>query len=105
MAEASAARFNRFSRGGIVGQAEAGVPRDRIRRSALKQDGTPASLRAIDAVIAKARAEPAWEGLDSSAGGRPRELHADEVQGLKDLIHAEVGLARVTIPYCRKRLA
>ena len=104
MAEASAARFHRFSRGRIVGQAEAGVPRDRIRRSVLKKDGTPASLRAIDAVLAKARADPTWEGLDSSAGGRPRELCADEVQGLKDLIHAEVGLARVTIPYCRKRL-
>ena len=104
MAEASAARFNRFSRGRIVGQAEAGVPRDRIRSNVLKKDGTPASLRAIDAVLAKARADPTWEGLDSSAGGRPRELCADEVQGLKDLIHAEVGLARVTIPYCRKRL-
>ena len=67
MAEASAARFNRFSRGRIVGQAKAGVPRDRIRRSVLKKDGTPASLRAIDAVLAKARADPEWEGLDSGA--------------------------------------
>ena len=61
MAEASAARFHRFSRGRIAGQAEAGVPRDRIRRSALKQDGTPASLRAVSAVFAKARADPEWK--------------------------------------------
>ena len=67
VAEASAARFNLFSRGRIVGQAEAGVPRDRIRRSVLKKDGTPASLRAIKAVLAKARADPEWEGLDSGA--------------------------------------
>ena len=67
MAEASAARFNCFSRGRIVGQAEASVPRDRIRRSVLKKDGTPASLRAIEAVLAKARADPEWEGLDSGA--------------------------------------
>ena len=67
MAEASAARFDRFSRGRIVGQAEADVPRDRIRRRVLKKDGAPASLRAIDAVLAKARADPEREGLDSGA--------------------------------------
>ena len=67
MAEASAARFNRFSRGRIVGKAEAGAPRDHIRRRVLKKDGAPASLRAIDAVLAKARADPEWEGLDSGA--------------------------------------
>ena len=67
VAEASAARFNRFCRGRIVGQAEAGVPRDRIRRSVLKKDGAPASLRAINAVLAKACADPEWEGLDSGA--------------------------------------
>ena len=64
MAEPSAARFNRFSRGRTVGQAEAGVVRERIRTSVLKTDGTAASLRAIDAVFAQARADPEWEGAD-----------------------------------------
>ena len=75
MAEPSAARFNRFSRGRTVGQAEAGVVRERIRTSVLKTDGTAASLRAIDAVFAKARADPEWAGADFSDARRRVARH------------------------------
>ena len=70
MAEPSAVRFNRFSRGRIVGQAEAGVAWERIHTSVLTTDGAVASLQAIDAVPAKARANPEWEGVDSSEARR-----------------------------------
>ena len=98
------ARFTPFSRGTIIGMAEAGVAMAAIRKAVLKKDGRRASLRAIDACIAKARSDPTWQGEDSSAGGRPSALTPSQVCQLKQLIHDEVGLAKVTIPYMRKRL-
>ena len=72
--------------------------------SVRKKDGNVGSNQAIQHAVAKAKSDPAWQGEDSSAGGRPQSLLPTEVQALKQLIHDEVGLARVTIPYCRKRL-
>ena len=104
MPKSSFARFSSFARGRIVGRAEEGASTQKIRKTVLKQDGRRGSLRAIEAVVAKARADPKWQGENSSAGGRPPELSLAEVAKLKKLLHAEVGLAKVTIPYCRKRL-
>ena len=98
------ARFTPFTRGKIVGKWEEGAPRERIRKTVRKKDGRAANLRAIDGVIAHARADPDWQGENSSAGGRPQELSAEEQAKLKKLIEDEVGLARVTIAYCKKRL-
>jgi transposase len=100
----SFARFTPFSRGKIVGKAEEGVSTKAIRKTVLKKDGRLASLRAIDAVVAKAKADPTWQGEDSSAGGRPPAFSPSQVCELKKLIDDEVGLAKVTIPYMRKRL-
>ena len=72
--------------------------------SVRKTDGNVGSNQAIQHVVAKAKSDPAWQGEDSSAGGRPQSLLPTEVQALKQLIHDEVVVARVTIPYCRKRL-
>ena len=96
----SFARFTAFQRGRIVGQAEAGEARKNIRKSCRKKDGRSAGMRAIDAIIAHAEASE-----NSSAGGRPRELTKQEEAKLQKLIVDEVGLARVTIPYCKKRRA
>ena len=98
------ARFNAFTRGKIVSKAEEGAPRARIRASVLKKDGTQASLRSIDKVLAHARANPEWQGEDSQAGGRPPKLAPAELRHLKRFIHTEVGLAKVAMPYMRKRL-
>ena len=99
----SFARLSVFQRGRIVGQAEAGATRSHIRKTCRKKDGRQAGIRAIDSVIAHGR-DPDYDGQDSSAGGRPRELTTQEEARLKKLINDEVGLARVTIPYCKKRL-
>ena len=98
------ARFSAFSRGRIVGKAEEGAPRKKIRASVLKTDDTPSSLRAIDKVLAHARNDPDWDGTNSKAGGRPPELNPAELCTLKKFIHVEVGLAKVTMAYMRKRL-
>ena len=69
MPKSSFARFSSFARGRIVGRAEEGAGTQKIRKTVLKQDGRRGSLRAIEAVVAKARAEPKWQGENSSAGG------------------------------------
>ena len=99
----SFARFTPFWRGRIVGQAEAGEPRKNIRKNIRKKDGSCAGMRAIDALIAHGK-DKKYDGEDSKAGGRPRELTEQEEALLKKLIIDEVGLARVTIQYCQKRL-
>ena len=104
MSRSSFARFTPFVRGKIVGKAEVGVPQEQIRTSVRKKGGYATSTRAIQHVVAKAKSDPSWQGEDSSAGGRAQSLLPPEVQALKQLIHDEVGVARVTIPYCRKRL-
>ena len=97
-------RFTPFSRGKSVGKAEEGAPRNRIRTQVLKKDGTKSSLRSIDKVLAHARNDPEWQGSDSKAGGRPPALTPVEIRELKDFFHAEVGMAKVTMPYMKKRL-
>ena len=104
MPQTSFSRCTPFARGKIVGKAEVGVSTEHIRTAVRKKDGTFGSNQAIRDVVAKAKSDPAWQGQDSSAGGRPQRLSAAEVRALKQLIHEEVGVARVTIPYCRKRL-
>ena len=104
MSRSSFAPCTPFAPGKSVGKAEVGVPQEQIRMSVRKKDGNVGSNQAIQHAVAKAKSDPAWQGEDSSAGGRPQSLLPTEVQALKQLIHDEVGLARVTIPYCRKRL-
>ena len=55
-------------------------------------------------VIGETRKDPVWQGANSAAGGWPPALSAAETGRLKQLIHEEVGVAKVTIRYCRKRL-
>ena len=99
----SFARFTPFWRGRIIRQAEAGEPRKNIRKNIRKKDGSCAGMRAIDALIAHGT-DKKYVGEDSKAGGRLRELTEQEEASLKKLIIDEVGLARVTIQYCEKRL-
>ena len=99
----SFARFTPFWRGRIIRQAEAGEPRKNIRKNIRKKDGSCAGMRAIDALIAHGK-DKKYDGEDSKARGRPRELTEQEEASLKKLIIDEVGLARVTIQYCQKRL-
>ena len=100
----STARFSTFARGRIVGKFEEGAELKKIRKTVPKKDGKRGSLRAIKAVLRRAREDPNWQGEDSSAGGRPQELDGGELRKLRKLIHDEVGLAKLNIPYLKKRL-
>ena len=96
----SFARFSAFARGRIVGKADEGAPARRIRKEVRKKDGKMCNMRAIRSLLKKAREDPDYEGIDSSAGGRPQELSSKEQRQLKKLIQDEVGLAKITVPYC-----
>jgi len=100
----SFARFSPFARGRIVGKAEEGATRNQIRKQVLKKDGKRGTVAAIDQVLAHAREDSDWVGEDSSAGGRPREVSVKEMKQIKKLIHDKVGIAKLNIPYLRKRL-
>ena len=52
-------RFSPFMRGRIVGKAEEGAAHSNIRNACLKRDGKKGSLRAIRAIAAHAREDPA----------------------------------------------
>ena len=100
----SMARLDPFTRGTIVGLRAVGVTRDDIVQRVRKKDGKRPTLRAVDGVLARHREEPAWRGEDSRAGGRPPLLTAKERKLLLNLVLAERGKAKVTVPYCRRRL-
>ena len=100
----SFARLDAFSRGVIWGLHLAKSTREDMCKYALKEDGTSPSQRAVDEVIAHKTAHPEWRGTDSRAGGRPCSPTDKQKQTLVDLVFAERGKAKVTIPYCKKRL-
>ena len=52
----STARFTPFARGRIVGKAEEGASRSKIRKEVRKKDGSRAALQAIDRVLNHAQA-------------------------------------------------
>ena len=78
--------------------AEAGARRVNIATHVLSTDGQPGNLRAVEAILAHARADPAYAGTNSSAGGRRRELSPSADTQLQRFLEAEVGVSRVTHP-------
>ena len=61
-------------------------------------------MQAIGGVLNHACVDPAWQGRDSAAGGRPQELDDAEVLKLKKVVHDEVGLAKFNMPCWKRRL-
>ena len=84
---------------------DAGASHDDVREKVRKTDGSRGGLRAIGQIVANARNDPDYQGENSSAGGRPRELLPEEEDQLKQFMLDEVGTAVVTIKYCQKRLS
>ena len=100
----STARLDAFTRGQIQGLRQAGKSRPEIQELVKKKDGKKTTLRSIDRTLRKTRKDPKWRGEDSRAGGRPPALTEDERRQLTDLVFRERGKAKVTVPYCSKRL-
>ncbi|MCP4467554.1 MAG: hypothetical protein GY813_12490 [Halieaceae bacterium] len=100
----STARLDAFTRGQIHGLRQAGKTRPDIQKLVKKKDGKRTTLRSIDRTLRKTREDPKWHGEDSRAGGRPPALTEDERRQLTDLVFQERGKAKVTVPYCSKRL-
>ena len=102
---ASRARLHPFTRGVIWGMHIGKVQREEMLKHVQKKDGSPLLLDTLDYTIAKKKAEPKWLGEDSSAGGRTQELSDAEQKALLDLLFKERGRCKVTVAYCKKRLA
>ena len=62
-----------------------GASREQFCESVLKRDGTAPTVRAVDDVIAKKKAEPEWRGEEVHSG-RPKILTASQQQQLVDLV-------------------
>ena len=100
---ATYSRMDVWTRGVIWGMSLMGASREQFCESVLKRDGTAPTVRVVDDVIAKKKAEPEWRGEEVHSG-RPKILTASQQQQLVGLVFAERGRAKVTVKYCRKRL-
>ena len=98
------ARLSPAARNRIIGMRIAGAPRDTIRKTIRKSDGSTASLRAIDGVWDKFQQTPDWEGTDSAAGGRPRALSLKQEQAVLKILIVDVGKFVVSARYVKKKL-
>ena len=74
--------------------------RDKVR----KTDGTPPTLKSVDQILAHFAEDPEWDGENSSAGGRPRLLTAEQEQEVKKILVRAVGKFVVTARYVKKKL-
>ena len=100
----TSARLDAFARGAVWALAASGFDRLDIPKQVSKTDGTNPTTRAVDAVLAKKRANLGWRGHDSQAGGRPRALTKDQRKQLVSLGFKFRGRAVVTSAFCKRRL-
>ena len=100
----SSARMDAWARSAISTLAGEGRSRSYICTKVAKKDGTRPHIRAVDAVLAKVRANPAWRGEDSQAGGRPRALTDSQRKQLVALVFKMRGRAVVTSAFCKRYL-
>ena len=85
------ARLTPAARNRIIGMRLAGAERQRIRDTIRKSDGSSPCLQAVDAVLAHYQADPAWDGTNSVAGGRPRSLEAKIEKAILRILQRDVG--------------
>ena len=98
----TSSRMDVWARAMIWGMSLMGATRKHISECVLKKDGTAPTVRAVEDVIARKKAEPEWRGEEVHTG-RPKSLTVDQQQQLVDLVFAERGKAKVTVKFCRKR--
>ena len=101
--KAGYARLDPFTRGQIVAYRKAGVLMKDIPAMVTKKDALPPSLRAVEAVVHKAGADPAWRGENSKAGGRPQKLSKKAKKALVALVLKERASHVVTTTFCREQ--
>ena len=102
-ASTSFARLDAWARGAIWGMSLAGAPVEHICHSVTKTDGKAPSMRAVEAVIARKKADPEWRGRETHSG-RPHVLTSAQQQEVVDLVFEERGKSKVTIAFCKQRL-
>ena len=101
----SSARIDLFTRGRIIGQAEAGSTASTIAMKVRKTDGTRIEVRSVQKVISKFKKNPKGVMQPQEGGpGRPPKMTDFHRRLLVRLVFRERGAAWVTIKYCQQRL-
>ena len=98
------ARMDAHARGIVIGAAAAGMPQKDIAKLVQKTDKSRPTVRAVQSVLAKHREDPTWRGQEAEGRGAKPKLTAKEKKRLESLVFKERASAKVTIPFCRKRL-
>jgi hypothetical protein len=103
-AAATYARLSPLARGRIIGMREAGAERSVVADTVRKTDGSPADLKAISYTYKRFKEDPEYDGTDSSAGGRPRQLTNDQEKAVHEILLRDVGKVKVTARYIKRCL-
>jgi transposase len=101
---ATSARFDVWARSAICTMREMGAKVNVITKAVKKSDGTGACVRAIEKILARKAADPAWRGEDDEHSGRPQLLDEGQQKQILKLVFQERGRAVVTVSFCKKKL-
>ena len=84
--------------------AREGIPASAIVRKVQKKDKTHPSVRAVQATIAKAKADVNWRGENVGGPGRSCALTPLLRRRLVCLVFKERGATLVTVKYCTQKI-
>lgn len=90
-------QMDEFTRGRIVGLAEAGVKPSAIAKKVRQTDGMPPKADAVRKTIRKHKVNGKWRGERQAGSGRPSILSDATRKRIIDLVFANRGSAVVTI--------
>ena len=82
----------------------AGIRREEICKRVVKADGTPPSLKAVDAAIAHKAEDPQWRGSVGQSSGRPQSLSEAQKKLVLGLVFEERERAKVIVKHCKQML-
>ena len=105
MAEMSGAQLDAVATGEVKGLRRAGWPAAEITAELKKTDGTHPQKRAVEKLIRKIQAQPAWRGTTTKVEARPAKVSAKTRKALVSLATKGRGRAMVTGKFCNTKPA
>ena len=85
---------------------ERDAERAEIARVAKKKDGTSASVQTVDSILQRLKEAPRENGReDRTAGGRPRDVAAKQLESMRQILLTDVGKRFFKRYVCEEDLA